>query len=37
MVDINMQQMLKVIPFNKVDKQHAYLDGEGDLSLVYWR
>lgn len=25
------------IPFNKVDKQHAYLEGEGDLSLAYWR
>ncbi len=28
---------MKVIPFNEVDKHHAYLEGEGDLSLAYWR
>ncbi|HLR19088.1 MAG TPA: ASCH domain-containing protein [Staphylococcus sp.] len=24
-------------PFNQVSEQHAYLEGEGDKSLAYWR
>lgn len=26
-----------VIPFNQVSEQHAYLEGEGDRTLEYWR
>ena len=26
-----------VVPFRDVDVQHARLEGEGDLSLAYWR
>lgn len=26
-----------VVPFNKVNEEHAYKEGEGDRSLVYWR
>ncbi|WP_436862462.1 ASCH domain-containing protein [Staphylococcus caeli] len=25
------------VPFNEVTKQHAFLEGEGDKSLAYWR
>lgn len=28
---------LEVLPFCKVDERHAYLEGEGDRSLAYWR
>jgi uncharacterized protein YhfF len=28
---------LSVVPFNKVDAEHAYQEGEGDRSLSYWR
>ena len=28
---------LKVVPFKDVDAEHARLEGEGDLSLDYWR
>jgi len=28
---------LKVLPFDEVDDEHAYLEGEGDRSLGYWR
>jgi uncharacterized protein YhfF len=28
---------LRVIPFDEVDEEHAYLEGEGDRSLRYWR
>lgn len=26
-----------IVPFNKVDEQHAYQEGEGDRTLAYWR
>jgi uncharacterized protein YhfF len=26
-----------VVPFDQVDAGHARLEGEGDLSLAYWR
>ncbi|ADC51566.1 hypothetical protein BpOF4_17625 [Alkalihalophilus pseudofirmus OF4] len=28
---------VEVIPFDEVTKEHAYLEGEGDRSLAYWR
>ena len=28
---------VKVVPFRDVDAEHARLEGEGDLSLAYWR
>ena len=28
---------VEVIPFNEVTEEHAYLEGEGDRSLAYWR
>ncbi len=28
---------LEVVPFGKVSERHAYLEGEGDRSLAYWR
>lgn len=28
---------VRVVPFRDVDEQHARLEGEGDLSLAYWR
>lgn len=28
---------VSVVPFNKVPAQHAQKEGEGDLSLSYWR
>ena len=28
---------VSVVPFRDVDAQHARLEGEGDLSLAYWR
>ena len=28
---------VSVQPFNKVSAQHAFKEGEGDKSLVYWR
>ncbi|PIC57156.1 hypothetical protein CSV80_10635 [Sporosarcina sp. P12(2017)] len=28
---------VKVVPFNKVTEEHAYLEGEGDRSLRYWQ
>ena len=28
---------LSVVPFDEVDEEHAYLEGEGDRSLRYWR
>ncbi|MEI3607393.1 ASCH domain-containing protein [Pseudogracilibacillus sp. SE30717A] len=28
---------IEIIPFNKVTEEHAYLEGEGDRSLDYWR
>ena len=26
-----------VVPFDEVDEEHAYLEGEGDRSLAHWR
>ncbi len=28
---------VEVIPFDEVTEEHAYLEGEGDRSLEYWR
>lgn len=28
---------VRVVPFHEVDADHARLEGEGDLSLSYWR
>lgn len=28
---------VEVIPFDEVTSEHAYLEGEGDCSLEYWR
>jgi len=28
---------VEVVPFDEVDEEHAYLEGEGDRSLEYWR
>ena len=28
---------VRVVPFKDVDEEHARLEGEGDLSLAYWR
>jgi len=28
---------IEIIPFEEVSKEHAYLEGEGDRSLKYWR
>jgi len=28
---------VEVLPFDKVTEEHAYLEGEGDGSLKYWR
>lgn len=28
---------VEIIPFYKVSERHAYLEGEGDRSLAYWR
>jgi uncharacterized protein YhfF len=28
---------IEVVPFDEVDEEHARLEGEGDLSLEFWR
>lgn len=28
---------VEIVPFNEVTDEHAYLEGEGDRSLKYWR
>ncbi|MCD5323357.1 ASCH domain-containing protein [Pontibacillus chungwhensis] len=28
---------VKIVPFNEVTAEHAYLEGEGDRSLEFWR
>jgi uncharacterized protein YhfF len=28
---------VEIVPFGEVDAEHARLEGEGDLSLEYWR
>lgn len=27
----------RIVKFNEIDEEHAYLEGEGDRSLSYWR
>lgn len=29
--------LTKIVPFDEVDARQAYLEGEGDRSLAYWR
>jgi uncharacterized protein YhfF len=28
---------VRIVPFDEVDDEHAFLEGEGDRSLAYWR
>ena len=28
---------IDIVPFYQVDEEHAYLEGEGDRTLTYWR
>lgn len=28
---------VSIIPFNEITEEHAYIEGEGDRSLAYWR
>ncbi|WP_100372123.1 ASCH domain-containing protein [Bacillus sp. FJAT-45037] len=28
---------VEIVPFDEVTEEHAYLEGEGDRSLAYWR
>lgn len=28
---------VETVPFDEVDEEHAFLEGEGDRSLAYWR
>ncbi len=28
---------VETIPFNQITEEHAYMEGEGDKSLAYWR
>ena len=28
---------VSIIPFNQITEEHAYIEGEGDRSLAYWR
>ena len=28
---------IRVVPFDEVDEEHAWLEGEGDRSLAHWR
>lgn len=30
-------QKVSLVPFDEVSERHAYLEGEGDRSLAYWR
>ncbi|MDR3240841.1 MAG: GNAT family N-acetyltransferase [Lactobacillaceae bacterium] len=36
-VAILQTTQVKTVPFNKVDAEHAFKEGEGDRSLEYWR
>lgn len=36
-VCIIMDTDVRVVPFKDVDENHAKAEGEGDLSLAYWR
>jgi|SRR5690625_424702 len=36
-VAIVVTTSIEIIPFNEVTEEHAYLEGEGDLSLAYWK
>jgi uncharacterized protein YhfF len=28
---------VRIVPFDQVEEEHAFLEGEGDRSLAYWR
>ena len=30
-------KIVYVVPFNEVTEEHAYKEGEGDKSLIYWK
>ncbi|MGC6770469.1 ASCH domain-containing protein [Enterococcus sp. LJL128] len=30
-------KLIDILPYNQVTELHAYLEGEGDRNLVYWR
>ena len=32
-----MTNKVSLVPFDEVSERHAYLEGEGDRSLAYWR
>lgn len=36
-VAITKTTSVEIIPFDEVTEEHAYLEGEGDRSLRYWR
>lgn len=36
-VCITRTKKVSIIPFMKISEQYARLEGEGDLSLAYWR
>ena len=36
-VCIIQTQKVTIVPFNQVTEEHAYKEGEGDKSLVFWR
>lgn len=36
-VCVIMTTRVYVVPFDEVSREHAYLEGEGDRSLQYWR
>lgn len=36
-VAVAVTTSVEVLPFDEVTKEHAYLEGEGDRSLTYWR
>ena len=36
-VCVIMDTEVRIVPFRDVDEEHARLEGEGDLSLAYWR
>jgi uncharacterized protein YhfF len=36
-VAIAITTSVEVVPFDEVTEEHAYLEGEGDRTLMYWR
>jgi uncharacterized protein YhfF len=36
-VAIAVTTSVEVVPFDEVTEEHAYLEGEGDRTLTYWR